>query len=419
MKLVIACMDTQGGVQPYRALAQQLLQDGFSLSVVAPKNFATMFETMSVDFVGLDVDLQALLESPELSGITEKRFMKSHLEAMEILKQYLPGMVQTCMEAAQDADAFVVGIGGMFLGESVAEKLGIPLIQAHVQPWTPTRYMEGMLGPTFLPNSWTHFFTRQVFWQPLRPLLNKVRRDVLSLPSGPFFGNVGRPQGPSAPVLYGYSPTFLPPPSDWSENIHVTGYWFVDATEEPDPRLRSFIESGPKPICIGFGSMSSKNAKATTELLLEAVAQSGQRAVLLSGWGGMAETDVPDNVFFAKHVPHSWLYPRVSMAIHHGGAGTTGASLRAGVPTLVVPFNVDQPFWGRKIHEAGVGPKPIPRRTLTATKLASTITSTLQDEAMLHSAAKMGQTIRQEQGLQNASNLIRQALETKEQRKAS
>ncbi len=408
MKALIVCLDTRGGVQPYLGLAQRLLQHGHVVRALAPKNYASLFEKISVDFVGMDLDVEGVTQQAEHAGIAEKRFLLAHIKTIGLMKQSLRTAMLSCFDAAQDVDMILGGIGGLFIGQAVAEKLGIPFVQAHVQPWTPTDAFHGMLGSRHLPRSWTHFFTRQIFWQPVRPMINRLRKDLFSLPSAPFWGNVGQPTNLSSPILYGYSPSFLAPPTDWPANIHVTGYWFTNEENPyiPPPRLQSFLEKNAQPISIGFGSMSSKNAKATTALILEALKRTGQRAILLSGWGGLSATELPDNVFLADYIPHSWLFEHVSMAIHHGGAGTTGASLRAGLPTIVVPFNADQPFWGRLVYERGVGPQPIPRRALNAARLADAIDLCTKEPAIRVAAQSLGATIRQEDGVGCAVSIL-------------
>ncbi len=129
------------------------------------------------------------------------------------------------------------------------------------------------------------------------------------------------------------------------------------------------MQAGPPPIYIGFGSMSSRKPEETAQLILRALAQTGQRAVLLSGWNGLQAEVLPENVFLVQSVPHDWLFARVNAVVHHGGAGTTAAGLRAGVPSIIIPFFADQPFWGERVAALGVGPKPIPRKKLTAEKL--------------------------------------------------
>jgi UDP:flavonoid glycosyltransferase YjiC (YdhE family) len=211
-------------------------------------------------------------------------------------------------------------------------------------------------------------------------------------------------------VLYGYSPAVIPKPSDWNGQAHVTGYWFLDPVDDwtPPADLGEFLQAGAPPIFIGFGSMSTSNPAATTQLIVQALARTPQRAVLLSGWGGLHASDLPDTIYLLESAPFAWLFPRMAAVVHHGGAGTTSAGLRAGVPSIVIPFFADQPFWGRRVADLGVGPAPIPFKQLTPDRLARAIESAVTDQAMQQRATELGSTIRAEDGIAQAVRVIEQ-----------
>ena len=234
-----------------------------------------------------------------------------------------------------------------------------------------------------------------------------MRQDVLGLPSAPFFGPYRSSALEGQPVLYGFSPSVIPRPIDWDKDKKITGYWFLEEDAwQPASNLVDFLNSGPAPIYIGFGSMSNRNPEETAELVIKAARLSEQRAILLSGWGGLHSNDLPDLVFLLNAVPHAWLFPRVAAVVHHGGAGTTAAGLRAGVPSIIIPFFGDQPFWGARVAESGVGPKPIPRKTLTAEKLAQALQAAVTNEAMRQRAATLGSRIRAEDGVASAVDIL-------------
>jgi UDP:flavonoid glycosyltransferase YjiC (YdhE family) len=182
----------------------------------------------------------------------------------------------------------------------------------------------------------------------------------------------------------------LDPPLDWS----------------PPPALVDFLNAGAPPVYVGFGSMSSRDPRATANLVLQALQRTGQRALLLSGWAGLQPADLPPHVFPLDALPHAWLFPRVAAIVHHGGAGTTGAALRAGVPSIVIPFFGDQPFWGHRVAELGAGPRPIPRRQLTPDRLATAIQTAVTDTAMRQRAVAVGAAIQAEDGLARAVEVI-------------
>jgi UDP:flavonoid glycosyltransferase YjiC (YdhE family) len=210
------------------------------------------------------------------------------------------------------------------------------------------------------------------------------------------------------PILYGYSPAVIPPAPDWPPSVHVTGYWFPDppASWAPPPELQAFLEAGPPPVYIGFGSMSSRDPQATARLALDALARTGQRGIILSGWGGMHQPDLPPAVLAIDGAPFSWLFPRVAAVVHHGGAGTTAAGLAAGVPAVVVPFFGDQPFWGRRVFELGAGPAPIPRKRLTVDNLSAALARAVADPAMRNQTARLGKTLQSEDGVARAVEVI-------------
>ncbi len=167
-----------------------------------------------------------------------------------------------------------------------------------------------------------------------------------------------------------------------------------------------FLDSGTPPVYIGFGSMGSRKPKETADLVLEALDRTGQRGILSSGWGGLSQENLPDTVHMVDLVPHSWLFPRVAAVVHHGGAGTTAAGLRAGVPSIVIPFFGDQLFWGQRVEKLGVGTAPIPRKQLTVEKLAAAIHRAVTDPLMRQQAAHLGARIQTEDGIANAVAVI-------------
>ncbi len=175
---------------------------------------------------------------------------------------------------------------------------------------------------------------------------------------------------------------------------------------QPPQALVEFLQAGPPPVYVGFGSMSNSKPEETTRLVLEALAKTHQRGIILSGWGGMHANDLPDSVFMLESVPFSWLFPRMAAVVHHGGAGTTAAGLRAGVPSIVIPFFADQPFWGRRVAELGVGPTPIPLTKLTVDRLSQAIQTAVSDTAMRQRGAELGAKIQAEDGIANAVAIL-------------
>ena len=197
------------------------------------------------------------------------------------------------------------------------------------------------------------------------------------------------------------SPALIPKPADWGNNIDISGFFFLDLASSftPEPELAEFLAAGPPPVYIGFGSIVVDDPNAMTRMIFDAIHKSGVRALVSKGWGGLGADDVgiPDGVFMLGNCPHDWLFQHVSAVVHHGGAGTTAAGIKAGKPTLVVPFFGDQPFWGAMIARANAGPDPIPYKDLTADKLAEAIKFCLQSDT-LEKAKELGENIREEKG---------------------
>jgi Glycosyl transferases, related to UDP-glucuronosyltransferase len=208
-------------------------------------------------------------------------------------------------------------------------------------------------------------------------------------------------------ALYAYSGCLAPKPKEWGEHLHLTGFWpLEERTDAPvEEGLLRFLESGDPPIYIGFGSMVGGSFAELQKIVLESLKSTGQRAVLSSGWRKFDAMEFPPNVYPVDYVPHEWLFPRVKAVVHHGGAGTTAAGLRAGKPTLVVYFGGDQRFWGERVFRAGAGPKPIARKGLTVKRLSRALVL-LKDVQLQRNAAQIAKQLAMENGCKNACDII-------------
>lgn len=401
MRIAVVCNDTRGGIQPYVALSLGLRRAGHDVRAVAPSDLARMFTDVGLPVASLSGDTEAMLRGTATAE-------QGTIASMRFAARELPARMSTWMKetrgGCEGADVVTGGVGGMLLGLSVAEKLGKPFVETHLQPLgAPTDAYPGVLLPG-VPRwlgGWgrrmSHHLSEMGVWMPFRGAMMAARENVLGL--------TGRPTAADGhPVLYGFSRHVVPVPTEGDRPRHVTGYWFLPAGPawSPPPALEAFLARGGPVVSIGFGSMASENAEALTALVLGAVRRAGVRAVLLSGWGGLRSMPLDQDVFCADALPHDWLFPRVRAVVHHGGAGTTGAALRAGVPAVVVPFTMDQPFWGSRVAALGVGPTPIPRKRLTQERLAEALRRAVEDEAMRERAAALGEQIRAEDGVAQA-----------------
>jgi sterol 3beta-glucosyltransferase len=407
MKIAIVALGSRGDVQPYVALGKALKSAGHTVKLVTHENFETLVTSHGLLFCAMPGNVQAVMESAELRALLEKgNFLAINAYTSKLVKTISIEWAKAGLVACQGMDLLIGGVGGGTMMRALAEKFQIPILEAHVFPYTPTKAFPAVLFPPALAKlgglmNWlSHHLMKQIMWQSFRKADRLVRSQVLNLPPAPFFGPKQDAKLMPFPTLYGFSPSVIPKPTDW-KNTEVTGAWFLDAEPDwtPPEALVSFLARGPAPVYIGFGSMGSRNPEETADLVLQAIAQTGQRAILQSGWGGLATETLPENVFIVDSVPHSWLFPQMAAIVHHGGAGTTAASLRAGVPSIVIPFFGDQPFWGQRVVDLGVGPAPIPRKQLTVDRLAQAIQTAMDDPGMRRRSAQLGAKIQAEDGL--------------------
>jgi sterol 3beta-glucosyltransferase len=315
-------------------------------------------------------------------------------------------MVDSAWEAVQDADGIVYrphGTGGHLL----AAKLEVPSFLVEPAPFvTPTREFPHFLMPRLRLGRWYDRLTYRLFDLATLPLHRALHRAVAELPGVPA-GTAGE----HFVVLNTFSPEVVPRPRDWPEWAVLTGWLFVPARADwvPPQELVEFLDAGPPPIYVGFGSMV-RDAKRTTEIVLSVVRSSSQRFVLATGWGGLAPDAVPGNAIVVRSVPHEWLFPRVAAVVHHAGAGTVGNGLRAGKPTVCCPFLGDHYFWSDAVSRIGAGPPPIPLHRLTVERLAAAIRIVTTDEAMRERVRRLGEKLRREDGVARAVEIIRERL---------
>jgi MGT family glycosyltransferase len=423
MRITILTVGSRGDVQPYVALGLGLKAAGHTVKVATAHNFAGFVTGHGLEFAPLAGDMVQLMQSEAgLQAMERGNIIGFMHKAIDAIEPIVDRMAQDALEACRDADAIVAATSMVFPAEALAEYLGIPYVPSYPQPILPTRDYQSMAfppAPSWLGlfkgayNRLSHQIMLQFLWQLMRSPSNRVRRRM-GLPTMPLFASLKDIWKGQVPVLYCFSPNVVPPASDHGENVKVCGYWFVDrpADWQPSADLVAFLETGPAPVYIGFGSMTDRNPEELTRIALDALAAAGQRGVLLSGWGGIGKEKLPENVFVIDSAPHDWLFPKMAAIVHHGGAGTTAASLRAGVPTIVVPFIADQPFWGDRVHKLGVGLAPIPRKQLTVSALGEAIRTAVTDKEMRSRAAALGDCIRSENGVQVAVDMIERYLKT-------
>ncbi|KAL9586204.1 MAG: hypothetical protein Q9212_001075 [Teloschistes hypoglaucus] len=420
LNVVIQVVGSRGDVQPFVALGKVLRAEyGHRIRLATHPTFRSFIEENGLEFFDIGGDPSELMafmvKNPGLmpgmdslrSGDVGKRrkgmyeivqgcwrscieigdgtgvpASDDHLEKLPSSEQSKEWSLDLNRDSSAKpfvADAIIANPPS-FAGIHCAEKLGIPLHLMFTMPWSPTQAFPHPLAniqssnaDQSITNFMSYALVEMMTWQGLGDIINRFREKSLG----------------------------LEPPRDWGSHISIAGFYFLSLASEytPDPELTAFFEAGPPPVYIGFGSIVVDDPNAMTELIFDAIKQTGQRALVSKGWGGFGanQIGIPNNVFMLGNVPHDWLFQRVSCVVHHGGAGTTAAGIAAGKPTVVVPFFGDQPFWGSMVAKAGAGPWPVPYKQLTASKLASSIMEALQPNA-LQQAQALGSSIQKESG---------------------
>jgi sterol 3beta-glucosyltransferase len=402
VKICILTIGTRGDVQPYIALGLGLKAAGHEVTISTLEEFKPL-----VNQYGL---LHDSLRGDFLKAAQSATGQKGG-NPLRLIRQYVEMAKDTLADewaSAQKAEVLVynpAAIGGFH----VAEKLNVPTFAVFPAPlYSPTKEFPSPFLPfrnLGLFNKLSHQIFAKMGPAMYRNPINQFRKDVLGLLPAKGENIL---HGKPITKLYSYSESVVPRPADWDESSVVTGYWFLDAPAswQPDPELVRFLQEGSTPVYIGFGSMFMNGGKQKTEIALEALTLSGQRGILATGWGGLTGENTSKDIFVLDAVPHDWLFPKVAAIVHHGGAGTTGAALRAGKPQIICPFVGDQFFWGRRVADLGGSPLPIPQTKLTAEKLADAIKYAIANTKLQQRASSIGETIRAENGVEGAVNLI-------------
>jgi sterol 3beta-glucosyltransferase len=422
MKITIIAFGTRGDIQPTLALGKALKALHHQVRMIASTNFKAWIEQHGLEAATATVDIQAIMTGEgghEWIGHSDNQIKQ--IQAMKkLFDEFGLAMMRDAWHACTDAEAIISSFTSDVYAASIAEKLGAKHISTPLQPALVATRSGMACTSAPIPNResiinylFGKWFIEPFGWQLMGAVNNRFRQEVLGLP--PQTMQVNWRALRRMLVVQAFSPHVVPRPCDWPSNIHTAGYWFLDEDQawQPPQALRDFLDDGDPPVYIGFGSMTGRDPQALTHLIVDALTQSRQRAILQSGWAGMGTARLPTNIFLLDFAPHSWLFPRMSAVVHHGGAGTTAESLRAGVPTIIVPHIADQPFWGSRVAALGVGPKPIPRHKLTVDNLAFAIRQAMCDSTMRQRAIELGAKICAEDGIGTAVRLIGEHLQRK------
>lgn len=418
MKIAITTVGSRGDLQPFISLGLGLKNAGYDVLIISAKNEEDFVRNYGLNFHALDVNIQELMEGNSdvqemAKGSSPFKFMITHLKGSKNLKTIMIKTQREIWNACQDAD-LIVYHPGMPIGYFIAQVNNKKSVLLNPFPVVATNdypsilfYSLPRLGRAF--NSLTHTIFYKVFWALAKSAILEFWKEKKLIKVDFKTSPIQQQIDSGRPVINAYSPLTFQPAQEWENNIQTVGSLIIENESNfaPARELVDFIKNGESPIFIGFGSMKDIHSFTKTfEILCEAVYKTKQRAVIGLGWtkNNFSGT-VPENVFLIENVPFTWLFPQMKLVVHHGGAGTTAAGLIAGKPTIIIPHIADQPAWGQRVYELGVGSKPIKKEKLSADNLSKAILFALQPK-IADAANQLGQAMRLENGTKKAVDII-------------
>ncbi|PVH87910.1 glycosyltransferase family 1 protein [Cadophora sp. DSE1049] len=420
LRVTCLTIGSRGDVQPYIALCKGLMAEGHRTRIATHREFQAWIESHGIEFRPVEGDPAELMRICVENGMFTYSFLK---EASTKFRGWIDELLSSGWTACQDSDLLIESPSAMG-GIHIAEALGIPYFRAFSMPWTRTRaYPHAFAVPDHKMggayNYITYVMFDNVFWKAISSQVNRWRRKELGLQAT----SLERMQPNKVPFLYNFSPSVVVPPLDYSDWIRVTGYWFLDeggSDWTPPKELTDFIrkarDDGKKIVYVGFGSIVVQDSAAMTDTIVQSVLKADVRCILSKGWSdrldrkdaAVVEEPLPAEILLIKSAPHDWLFKQIDAAAHHGGSGTTGASLRAGIPTIIKPFFGDQYFFGSRVQDLGVG---ICLKKLNVSSFSRAMWEACNSQRMIVKAKVLGETIRQENGVDTAIQSIYRDLE--------
>ncbi len=393
MRLLVVTYGTEGDTRPLVMLCHGLIAAGHEVMLLAEGGTLGSARALGVPHAALEGDIHddvVALVSRGNDTLAASRGLA------RMARQHVPAWMRQADAAAAGCDAVLTGGLAAFVGMCVAERHGVPVIGAGMIPLTPTRtFLSPFLPRLRLPgalNRLSYTLVNQAVWRTFRQPINHARHALGMPPRRTLWRDL--------PMLYGISPSLLPPPPDWPADHRICGQWRApDLAWHPPADLQAFLDAGPAPVYLGFGSMTGFDRDHVLPALLQALAP--RRVLLFPGWAGVPNGTLPPQVFVVGPTPHEALFPRCALVIHHGGSGTTHSACRAGVPSLVMPFAADQFFWADRLQQLGVAPAALSPKRLDAARLASAIA--VAERADTRSRANaLGRAMTVEDGVANA-----------------
>jgi sterol 3beta-glucosyltransferase len=412
--ILLLTYGSRGDVEPYLALALGLKKAGLRPVLATSSRFQSWIETFGVEAYPLTDAVLALIETDAGKAMMEGTQgqwirLKSGIELARRSGQLNAELVRDCWQAAKDISPdLIVFHPKAFAAPHIAAYLDIPVVMGVFQPMLVPTAEFPLMGMEFLPRALNKFsYTAAtaayaMFRKPVNELRKSFGMSAVRKGKHVLFPR----ERATYPIFHAISPTLMHRPSDWISQAEMTGFWNMPKTKTPLPmELEAFIEAGDQPVFIGFGSMVSIDPQALARIITDALNQTRLRAVMAKGWAGL-DLKSGNQVLTIDPLPYETLFPRMSVVVHHGGLGTTATGLRAGVPSIIIPFFGDQPFWGQRAAALGVGPDPVPRNKLTSSKLASALKRATTDPLMQEAARDIAANLKSEDGVENAVNSL-------------
>ncbi|MFF4830305.1 glycosyltransferase [Streptomyces sp. NPDC001315] len=417
-KVLLAACGTRGDVQPFLALAVALRRHGHRPLLAAPPSYAPDAAAYDVEFAAIDDGPARILHETATRRIIDNGLMGvrgklSAAKAVARMKRLMLTPLRDVAAIAHDhSDVAAVVHSAAFPAQHVADMLGVPAVVVALQPgWIPTAEFPCQLMP--LPKV-PRFLNRSTYALVTAAQrsgeVERWRTTELGLAARrpgarPWLRDA---QGKRRPVLQSFSRHVTPVDPAWGDAVRTTGFWFLPARPDwtPPRELTRFLDEGPPPVYVGFGSMVGTRARRNNALVAEAIRLAGVRAVVATGWGGIASGSPSPNILAIEEAPHDWLFPRMTAVVHHGGPGTVGAALAAGRPQVLCPHMGDQTHWSARMRALGVAPTPLTAGHLTAQHLADAIKQAVQDRHLRHRALELAPLIQVEDGVNAAMNSL-------------
>ncbi len=422
MRIAVLALGSRGDVQPLIALGLALTAAGHTVRIAAAADYGDLVRAYGLPFAPVGGCIRRLMDRALVYPV-----LTAGANPLPMVRAFRTGIqpfaeriLADCIRACAGAECLVASALGVFPGYSIADALGLRCVVVHLHPDSPTRTMPHPFLPPLPPglpgrglyNRLTWPLGEGVLWQVLLGPINRARRQGLGLPPLARLG-VARHLAGRGPVLCAYSPTLAPRPPDWPLHICITGDWPLAAPpgRPPPADLVRFLAAGPPPVYLSFGSiLAGSDPDGVTALLVAALAQAGLRGLIASGWDDLGHIPLPPTVLKIGSVPHDWLFPQVAAVVHHGGAGTTAAAVRAGRPAVIVPFFGDQFFWAARLTRLGAA-IALPRTQLTVPRLAAALRRAVDDPALRARAAALRRQMQREAGVARAVRAITECCE--------